>query len=115
VVSLYGDAAMFFRIKKSGPRTYLQIVESRREDGKIRRRVIATLGRLDRLQESAHLDALLRSGARFAEAVLLLSAHRQEQIPVVRDPSDRACAGLWVQPVVRSVRTADPTKSATEA
>jgi hypothetical protein len=34
---------MFFRLKPSGPRTYLQIVENRREDGAHRQHVIATL------------------------------------------------------------------------
>jgi hypothetical protein len=65
---------MFFRIKKSGPRQYLQIVENRWEDGRSRQRVIATLGRADELAASGRLDSLLRSGARFADAVLVLSA-----------------------------------------
>lgn len=68
---------MFFRQKNSGTRTYLQIVENRWEDGRTRQRVVATLGRLDQLQESGRLDALLTSGARFAEAVLVISAHDQ--------------------------------------
>lgn len=74
---------MFFRTKKSGQRTYLQIAENRREDGKVRQRIIATLGRMDQLQESGQLDSLLRSGARFADAVLLLSAHQNGELPVV--------------------------------
>jgi hypothetical protein len=74
---------MFFRTKTSGPRTYLQIVENRWEDGRPRQRVIATLGRLDQLQQSGQLDALLASGARLAEAVLLLSAHAKGQLPTI--------------------------------
>ena len=74
---------MFFRTKTSGPRTYLQIVENRWEDGRPRQRVIATLGRLDQLQQSGQLDALLASGARLAEAVLLLSAHAQGPLPTI--------------------------------
>ena len=74
---------MFFRTKKSGPRIYLQIAENRREAGKVKQRVVATLGRLDQLQESGQLDSLLRSGARFADAVLLLSAHHSGELPVV--------------------------------
>ena len=50
---------MFFRTKKSGPRIYLQIAENRREAGKVKQRVVATLGRLDQLQESGQLDSLL--------------------------------------------------------
>jgi Transposase DDE domain len=74
---------MFFRTKTSGPRSYLQIVENRWEDGRPRQRVIATLGRLDRLQQSGQLDALLVSGARLAQSVLLLSAHAKGQLPTV--------------------------------
>ena len=74
---------MFFRVKKSGPRQYLQIVENFREAGGVRQRVLTTLGRLDELQQSGQLDGLLASGARFAEHVLLLTAHRSGQVPVV--------------------------------
>lgn len=68
---------MFFRQKKSGNRVYLQIVENRWEHGQSKQRVVATLGRLDRLKESGQLDGLLESGARFVESVMVLSAHRQ--------------------------------------
>jgi transposase len=74
---------MFFRTKKSGTRSYLQVVENRWEDGRPRQRVIATLGRLDQLQESGQLDALLVSGARLARSVLLLSAHAKGQLPSI--------------------------------
>ena len=76
---------MFFRTKTSGPRSYLQIVENRWEDGRSRQRVVATLGRLDQLQQSGQLDALLVSGARLAHSVLLLSAHSQGRLPVIRN------------------------------
>jgi transposase len=65
---------MFFRLKPSGPRTYLQIVENRREDGAHRQHVIATLGRADELAASGALAALLASGARLCDQVMLLSA-----------------------------------------
>src|SRR5512144_84091 len=74
---------MFFRTKTSGPRTYLQIVENRWEDGRPRQRVIATLGRLDQLQQTGQLDALLVSGARLSRSVLLLSAHTKGQLPTI--------------------------------
>jgi transposase len=74
---------MFFRVKQSGPRQYLQIVENFREEGRVRQRVLTTLGRLDELRRSGDLDGLLASGARFAEHVLLLTAHRNGQVPVV--------------------------------
>jgi transposase len=74
---------MFFRVKKSQDREYLQIVENRREDGRVKQRVIATLGRLEQLQDSGRLDALLQSGARFAEEVLLVSAHAKGELPAL--------------------------------
>ncbi len=74
---------MFFRTKTSGPRSYLQIVVNRWQDGRPRQRVLATLGRLDQLQQSGQLDALLASGARLAQSVLLLSAHAKGQVPTI--------------------------------
>jgi hypothetical protein len=74
---------MFFRVKKSQNREYLQIVENRREDGKVKQRVLATLGRIEQLQGSGQLDALLQSGAHFAEAVLLVSAHAKGELPAI--------------------------------
>jgi transposase len=74
---------MFFRTKTSGTRSYLQIVENRWVDGRPKQRVIATLGRLDQLQQTGQLDALLVSGTRLARSVLLLSAHAKGQVPVI--------------------------------
>ncbi len=74
---------MFFRVKQSGPRQYLQIVENSRHDGRVRQRVLTTLGRLDELRQAGHLDGLLASGARFAEHVLLVTAHRSGQVPAI--------------------------------
>src|SRR5437868_2643012 len=75
---------MFFRTKKSGPRTYLQLVENHWHDGRPRQRVLATLGRLDDLQQRGAVEALLTSGARFAEKLLVLSAQQQGQLTAVR-------------------------------
>src|SRR3954453_20892202 len=74
---------MFFRTKKSGTRSYLQIVENRWEDGRPRQRVIATLGRLDQLQQTGQLDAPLASVRPLAQPVPLVSAHAKGQLPTV--------------------------------
>jgi hypothetical protein len=68
-----GEGAVFFRIKQSGPRSYLQIVANQREGGAVRQKVIATLGRTDELAAKGGLASLLASGARHCEQVLLLS------------------------------------------
>ncbi len=75
---------MFFRTKKSGPRSYLQIVENHWRDGRSRQIVLATLGRLDELDTNAQVDGLLTSGARFAHKLLILSEHQQQHLPVIR-------------------------------
>jgi hypothetical protein len=68
---------MFFRVKKSGARQYLQIVENRWEEGQSRQRVLATLGRLEALQEDGALDSLLRSGSRFSDSMMVISRHQR--------------------------------------
>jgi len=48
---------MFARVKKSGNNQYLQIVENRREKGKVVQRVLTTLGRLDQMTEKGNFSA----------------------------------------------------------
>ena len=74
---------MFFRQKRSGNHVYLQIVENRWEKGRSKQRVIATVGRLDQLRKGGQLDGLLQSGAKFAESVMVLAAHRQGEAPAI--------------------------------
>ena len=62
---------------------FRSVVENRWENGRARQRVVATLGRLDELQESGQIDALLASGARLAHSALVLSAHAKGHLPVV--------------------------------
>ena len=71
---------MFARVKKSGRYQYLQIVHNERVDGRVKQRVIATLGRLDRLRESGQLDAMLSSCARFSEHAAVISAAREKSV-----------------------------------
>ena len=63
---------MFARVKKSGNNQYLQIVENRRENGKVAQRVIVTLGRLDQMSEKGEVESLIRSLSRFSERTLLI-------------------------------------------
>src|SRR5215831_15249266 len=75
---------MFFRTKKSGPRAYLQLVENHWRDGRPQQTVLATLGRLDELQQRGAVESLLRSGARFADKLLVLTAHERGALTAVR-------------------------------
>ena len=69
---------MFFRLKKSGERAYVQIVENKRVDGAVRQSVIATLGRADELDASGALASLLASGAKLTNQVLLINALEED-------------------------------------
>jgi hypothetical protein len=67
---------MFARVKKSGEYQYLQIVENRKEKGKVKQRVVATIGRLDQLQQKGRVETLIRSLSRFSEqAILIISGN----------------------------------------
>jgi transposase len=66
------EATMFARVKKSGNNQYLQIVENRRENGKVVQRVISTLGRMDQMTEKGEVESLIRSLSRFSERTLLI-------------------------------------------
>jgi transposase len=89
---------MFIRIKKSGQRQYLQIVENRWENGGSRQRVIATLGRLDELTESGKVDGLLRGLSRYSRTVKVvedLGAGRLEARSVRRIGPALVFERLW--------------------
>lgn len=55
-----------FKNKDGSTRTYLQICETKREDGKVRQIVVANLGRLEELQEGA-LDKLVASLGKYCK------------------------------------------------
>ena len=63
---------MFARIKKSGKYQYLQIVENRKENGNVKQRVIATIGRMDQLHPKGRVETLIRSLSKFSEQTLLI-------------------------------------------
>lgn len=82
---------MHVKITASGPRRYVQLVESfRDEQGRIRKRTVATLGRLDQLGDS--LDAVING--------LLKATGRQPVVGNVDTPdvsfeSARALGAVW--------------------
>lgn len=71
---------MFARIKKSGAYRYVQVVHNQRIEGRVRQRVVATLGRLDELQQSGQLEGLVESLAKFSDHLTVLNALRADQI-----------------------------------
>jgi transposase len=72
------ETPMFARVKKAGPYQYLQIVENRRENKKSVQHVIATVGRMDRMQAKGQIETLTRSLSRFSEKVLLILSEKSD-------------------------------------
>ncbi len=66
---------MFIRTQTNGDRTYLMLVENERVEGRLVQRVLHRFGRLDELQASGQIDAILRSLGRFADKLVVLDAH----------------------------------------
>ena len=71
---------MFVREKRINGYTYLYLVETVREDGRAKQRIIKNLGRKEAVAASGALERLASSVARYAELEYLLRgprAHRQ--------------------------------------
>ena len=64
---------MFVREKRINGYTYLYLVESVREDGRTKQRIIRNLGRKEAVVASGELERLARSVARYAERALVLA------------------------------------------
>ena len=64
---------MFVREKKIGAHSYLYMVESVREAGRVKQRVIKNLGRKDVVLASGELDRLVQSLAKLSQRSLVLS------------------------------------------
>jgi transposase len=89
---------MYFRVKRTGSYPYLQIVESFRDQGQVRQRVLSTVGRLDLLQATGQLEALMRSGLRFCDKLAVIDAHaagQTEPVQVQRVGPDLVFSRLW--------------------
>jgi len=89
---------MFARVKKSGKYQYLQIVENNKVKGKVKQRVIATIGRMDQLQEKGRIETLIRSLSRFSEkAMLILTGQSDPDAVTVKIGPALIFERLWEQ------------------
>ncbi len=55
----------------------MEIVENRREGGKVKQEVVGRLGRLDVVKQRGALDNLLRSGIRYAKELALVDVRKK--------------------------------------
>ena len=90
---------MFVREKTARGHRYLYLVESVREDGRVRQRIIRALGRKDALMASGELDRLIASLARHSERVMILSDMAAGRL---EDLFRRAKAVLRTRPIYHS-------------
>jgi hypothetical protein len=74
---------MFVREKRIGRYTYVYLVETVREDGKIKQRIIRNLGRKEDVERRGDLDRLARSAARLSQRSMILSLIEQGNVPAL--------------------------------
>lgn len=85
----YNSGAMFVRAKNinQNGRTYqyLHIVENYRDGGKVRQRIIGSLGRLDELQESGNLERVITQLTEHCPSVRLIKAQAAGNLELESD------------------------------
>lgn len=74
---------MYVREKQIGPYRYLYLVESVREGGRTKQRIIKNLGRKEHVDANGDLDRLARSAARMAQRSMILSLLDQGGAPAL--------------------------------
>src|ERR671912_3028618 len=97
---------MFVREKRISGYTYLYLVETVREDGRAKQRIIKNLGRKEALATSGALERLASSVARYAERALVLSqieAGNPERLACKRIGAPLLFGRLWDETGCRAV------------
>ena len=103
---------MFVREKRINGYTYLYLVETVRENGRAKQRIIKNLGRKEAVTASGALERLASSVARYAERALVLSqieAGNPERLACKRIGAPRCSGGGGRRPAAaRWGRTFSP-------
>jgi hypothetical protein len=97
---------MFVREKQIGPYRYVYLVESVRENGRIKQRIIKNLGRKEQVEANGDLDRLARSAARLARRSMIVSLLDQDDLPTLagrRIGPSLAFERLWRETGCRAV------------
>jgi len=86
---------MFIKLTRSGPRRYLQLAESYRdENGRVKQRTIASLGRLEQI--APHLQTIVRGLHRVtAQELAPASTPSPAQTPDIRFEPAQALGDVW--------------------
>src|SRR3954466_14777026 len=97
---------MFVREKRINGYTYLYLVETVREDGRAKQRIIKNLGRKEVLAASGALERLASSVARYAERAVVLSqleTGNPERLACTRIGAPLLFGRLWEETGCRAV------------
>ena len=97
---------MFVREKRINGYTYLYLVETVREDGRAKQRIIKNLGRKEALAASGTLERLASSVARYAERAMVLSqieAGNPARLACTRIGAPLLFGRLWEETGCRAV------------
>ena len=97
---------MFVREKHINGYAYLYLVESVREDGRTKQRIIKNLGRKEVVVASGELERLAASVARYAERAIVLSqlvAGNPDGLACKRIRAPRLFGRLWEETSCRTV------------
>src|SRR3712207_4927291 len=97
---------MFVREKRINGYNYLYLVETVREDGRAKQRIIKNLGRKEAVVASGGLERLAASVARYAEravVLLQLEAGNPDQLACRRIGAPLLFGRLWEQTGCRAV------------
>ncbi len=97
---------MFVREKRINGYTYLYLVESVREDGRAKQRIIKNLGRREVVVASGELERLASSVARYAERAVVLSqlaAGNPDQLACKRIGAPLLFGRLWEETGCKAV------------
>src|SRR3954464_729355 len=97
---------MFVREKRINGYTYLYLVETVREDGRAKQRIIKNLGRKEALAASGALERLASSVARYAERAVVLSqleTANPERLACKRIGAPLLFGRLWEETGCRAV------------
>ena len=97
---------MFVREKRINGYTYLYLVESVREDGRAKQRIIKNLGRKEVVVASGELERLASSVARYAERAMVLSqlaAGNPDQLACKRIGAPLLFGRLWEETGCKAV------------
>ncbi|MBA3939478.1 MAG: IS1634 family transposase [Planctomycetes bacterium] len=97
---------MFVREKRINGYTYLYLVESVREDGRAKQRIIKNLGRKEAVVASGELERLASSVARYAERTVILSqlaAGNPDQLACTRIGAPLLFGRLWKETGCKTV------------